>query len=123
MTADPPILRMHDNGLAYGRTRALDLALDLEERVATVAWQYTEDDWQEYPGGDHDVLPGGHRLVTQGHCDCCQTTDRESTITEVDPDTLDGLWRLRLPSQDAWLYRSERIDGCAIFGNAKYCPE
>ncbi len=121
--ADPPLLRMHDNGLAYGRSRGLDLALDLDDRVATVAWQYTEDDWQEYPGGDHDVLPGGNRLVTQGHCDCCQTTDRESTITEVDPDTLDALWRLRLPSQDAWLYRSERLDGCAIFGNGKYCAE
>ena len=123
MAADPPILRMHDNGLAYGRTRALDLALDLDHKVATVAWQYNEVDWQEYPGGDHDVLPGGHRLLTQGHCDCCRTTERESTISEIDPDTQEAVWRLRFASGDSWLYRSQRLDGCALFGNGKYCAE
>lgn len=123
MGVDPPILRMHDNGLDYGRTRALDLALDLDRHVATVVWQYTEPDWYEFPGGDHDVLPGGHRLLTQGHCDCCRTGVRDSTISEIDPETETTVWRLRFDSADDWLYRSQRIDGCALFGNARYCAE
>lgn len=114
---------MHDNGHNTGQTRLLDLAVDLAGKSVTVTWNWTEPDWYEYAGGDHDVLLSGHRLATQGHAECYGGNDRDSAITEVDPADGSVLWRLVFPERTSFLYRSDRIEGCDLFANAKYCPE
>lgn len=118
------LLHLHDNGYSRGWSRLLDVDVDPVTKTARVVWEWTEPGWVERNGGDHDVLPGGHRLATQGHCACCdESGDRESTITEVDPTTGEVVWRLTVHGDSEFLYRSSRLDGCAIFGNRKYCPD
>jgi hypothetical protein len=43
-------------------------------------------------------------------------------ILEVDPATDEVVWRLDFTSWTDGLYRAERIDGCAVFGNVRTCP-
>lgn len=118
------LLHLHDNGYSRGWSRLLDLDVDLTAKTARVVWEWSEPEWVERNGGDHDVLPGGHRLATQGHCACCdESGDRESTVTEIDPTSGDVVWRLTVHGDSEFLYRSSRIDGCDLFGNRKFCPD
>lgn len=122
LAAQPPVLRLHDNGRVRDASRALELELDLATRTARVRWQWGEDGWLEYAGGDVDVLPGGHRLITRGHCSCCGTGRGDSQLVEVDPADGEVVWRLVLPDDEDWLYRSQRLDGCDIFPeNRRWC--
>lgn len=117
------LLHLHDNGYTRGWSRLLDLDVDPTARTATIVWQWTEPEWVERNGGDYDVLSTGHRLATQGHCSCCDASgDRQSSITEVDPTDGSVVWRLIVPGDSEFLYRSSRLDGCALFHNEKYCP-
>lgn len=117
------VMTLHDNGHVREKSRLLDLLVDPEARTVRVTWDWSEDGWYEYVGGDHDVLPSGHRLATQGHAACFGGVDRQSTITEVDPADGSVVWRLTLPGEYDYPYRADRIDGCALFANRKYCPE
>ena len=130
LDATPPTVLVHDNGTLRpgvpGFSRAVELALDLDEMTATPTWEWTEDGWYETAFGDADALPGGNVLIAQGHCYFCteSTPDRRSAIVEVDrehtgPDAV--VWRLDFGEEESGIYRAERVDGCALFHNAKYC--
>lgn len=98
------LLHFYDNGYSRGWSRLLDVKVDPTTKTARVVWEWTEPEWVERNGGDHDVLPGGHRLATQGHCACCdESGDRESTVTEIDPTTGDVVWRLTVHGDSEFL--------------------
>lgn len=126
---------LHDNGTdrpiaaADRYSRALELELDVPARTATVVWSWTEPGWFEPVVGDADRLANDNRLITQGHCDCCwwrgfgNPIGNDSSIVEVEPATGDVVWRVDWPDEDAAAYRAQRIDGCDVFANARYCDD
>ncbi|MFT4627199.1 MAG: hypothetical protein ACI8PZ_005880 [Myxococcota bacterium] len=120
-------LLLYDNGVRApipeeDRTsRALELQLDLEARTATVVWEYTEPLWLEPNWGDADRLPNGNRLLGIGHCWSCDGVgEGRSRIIEVTPEG-HSVWRLTFHGRKDALYRADRLDGCALFGNRRYC--
>lgn len=123
-TTDGRVL-LYDNG--DGRpggdySRVAEYRLDLETREATLLWFWTEPGWFDPIIGDADYLPNGNVLVTQGYNRCLfQTNDDVSELVELTPpDTV--VWKLTWPSDSHAVYRSQRYDGCDVFGNARYCP-
>lgn len=123
-TSDGRVL-VYDNG--SGRpggsySRVAEYQLDLQADDATLLWSWTEPGWSDPIIGDADYLPNGNVLVTQGYAKCLfQTNNDVSEVVELTPpDTV--VWRLTWPSDSHAVYRSQRYDGCAVFGNARYCP-
>jgi len=116
----------HDNGYARGvqpaYSQLLELVVDVEARTATRTWTWTEAGWYEPIWGDADELPDGSVLATRGHCGSCPPPS-VSEIVEVDRATGEVDWRLRFDAGQWGIYRSQRIDGCAVFHHASYCPE
>ena len=124
-----PRMLVYDNG--YGReggeeyTRVVEYELDLEARVVTVLWSWSESPWFELIWGDVDRLESGHVLITRAHCHNC-STDLEgelSALIQVDPATDEVVWRLDLLGDTDGLYRSQRIGLCDVFSsNRTLCP-
>ena len=106
-----------------GATRALELSLDQQTMTVQVLWEYTEDGWAEPYWGDADDIGGGHVLIAVGHCEDCESAnpDNRSTIVEVDRATHEPVWRIDFPAMGDALYRAQRIGGCDIFNNERYC--
>ncbi|MBA2322091.1 MAG: aryl-sulfate sulfotransferase [Deltaproteobacteria bacterium] len=115
----------HDNGFrrpGERTTRIVEMVIDEAALTARVAWEYTEPGWYEPIWGDVDRLENGHVLYTRAHCGTCLPDDPSTTeIAELDPETLSVVWRLVMDDVHDAGYRAERIDGCAIFANARYC--
>jgi Arylsulfotransferase (ASST) len=109
----------YDNGVDRGESRALEYTLDLAARTATVDWTWT-DGWYEPLLGDVDWLPNGDVLVTQGHPECFNAEGLTS-IVQIDPLAGEERWRMTFPDQWHAAYRSERLDGCALFSNVGAC--
>ena len=42
-------------------------------------------------------------------------------IAEVHRPSGEIVWEARFSSQD-WVYRVERLDGCEVFKNSRFCP-
>ncbi len=105
-------------------SRAVEFTLDEEAQTAQVSWEWTERNFREQAWGDVDALPSGDVLVTIAHCEACELSDTQgrSAVVEVERETGDVLWRLTWPEATDGLYRADRIDGCALFANARYCP-
>jgi hypothetical protein len=117
----------YDNGSTRGvvprQSRALELTIDEVAMTARVTWEFTEEGWYEGIWGDIDRLPDGNVLIARPHCGTCQPASEERTqLVEVDPTTDEVVWRLLMDSPDDAGYRAERIDGCELFANARYCP-
>ena len=87
-------------------------------------WSYEEPGWSEPIWGDVDRLPNGNVLISQGHCYDCGGVDpkRRSAVIEVDPDDDTVVWRLDFSEERDGLYRADRVDGCAVFANQRFCP-
>jgi hypothetical protein len=100
-------------------SRAIALDLDLTARTATLAWDFRDLGWYEPILGDVDPLPNGGALVVEAHCGNCGLG--ASRFVDVDVDTNAVAWSFGYPSEVS-TYRAQRIDGCALFGNARYCP-
>ena len=119
---------VHDNGFdrpnGTETTRALALDVDLQAKTATVAWTFTEDGWYEPVFGDVDALPDGSVFIAEAHCPQCHPApkNRGAKLLDVDPATNDVLWRYVMPPEDS-SYRGDRIDGCALWANQRYCPK
>lgn len=119
---------IYDNGTsrptAANYSRVVELELDEEAMTATVLWSWTEDPWQEPIWGDADRVGDGHVLIALGHCDDCSWTleDGRSALIELDVEAGEVVWRIDFPDVTDGLYRAERLDACAIFGNATLCP-
>lgn len=123
-TADGRVL-VYDNGVdrpGGNASRVTEYRLDLDARVATRLWTWTEPGWYEPVIGDADYLPNGNVLVTRGHVWCFDFTPGHSALVELEPGTDREVWRLDYDTQSNGIFRSERYDGCEIFANGKYCP-
>ncbi len=116
-------LLIYDNGQARPGSRALELEVDPVAGTARKLWEWTEPGWNEDTLGDIDYLSGDRVLITEAHPSCWNWSGARSTIVEVDRPTGDVAWRLTFPRSNHAIYRSERIDGCTMFANTKYCPE
>jgi hypothetical protein len=121
---DGSTLYVYDNGKDrpgehYSRVVAFDV--DLTARTLHQTWEWRGDGWYEPIWGDVDLLPNGHLLVTRGHCDDCGADPVPTSWVELDPGT-GPVWELDTPTLGHMGYRAERLDGCAVFANAEYCP-
>jgi hypothetical protein len=116
------LLYLYDNGTTRDHSRAMALSLDSAARTATIAWEWTEPTWYEPHWGDADQTEEGTVLVTMSHAWCRGASlDHLGGFVEVDPATNDVVWRLDFLDEDEETYRGERIDGCALFANERYC--
>jgi len=125
---DLPRMLVYDNG--YDReggeeySRVVEYEVDLDARVVTVLWSWTESPWYELIWGDVDRLDSGRVLITRAHCHNC-STDLEgeySALIEVDPATDEVVWRLEFVGNTDGLYRAERFGLCEAFNNRTLCP-
>ncbi|MCA9492348.1 MAG: aryl-sulfate sulfotransferase [Myxococcales bacterium] len=118
---------MYDNGVGRpgGRnSRVLELTFDEPARTARARWSYSEAGWFEPIWGDVDLLPDGRVSFTRAHCDKCSAlTNQRTQVVEVDPTDDHVTFRLVFDDPHDAGYRSERVDGCAVFANARYCPD
>jgi hypothetical protein len=118
-------LYLYDNG--SGRpdgnfSRAVHYTIDWDARTITPVWSFDQPTWFEPIWGDIDLMPSGHILVTEAHCDNCGTPNMRTRIVEVEPTTNDVVWQLEFEGNDDASYRSERLGGCDVFANAEWCP-
>ena len=114
---------LYDNGRNARRTRAVILDLDLDAQIATVEWSFTEAEWYEPVWGDADELPNGNVAIAMAHAWCYGANrSHPGALVEVDRVTREVVWRLDYLDTDDSTYRAERIDGCALFDNTRYCP-
>jgi len=125
---DFPKVLVHDNGVLRvpEQSSVMELELDLDALTATVLWTWDEPGWFEPVFGDADRLPNGSVLVTRGACwDGCVAynldDERPSNYVEVEPISGEVVWRLDHQSYFG-TYRAERVDGCDLFANTRYCP-
>ena len=103
-------------------SRAVELTLDEDARTAQITWEYTEPGWYEPIWGDVDYHGDDRFIITRAHCSFCETPSRErSAVFEVDRASGEVVWALTFLSEEDATYRSQRVDGCAIFDNQKYC--
>ena len=118
---------LYDNGWsrpgADSYSRVIELAVDEEARTAQIVWEFERDGWYEPIWGDVDYHGDDRVIVTRGHCETCSESEGPSDILEVDRETREAVWELVFGSPDDAIYRSERIDGCTLFSNQKYCAK
>lgn len=117
----------YDNGVQRPGgpyTRVMELAIDETALTAQVVWSYTEPGWFEPIWGDVDRLPSGRVLFVRAHSAITipALSYERTEIVEVDPATDTVGWRMSFHDLHDAGYRAERIDGCSLFANAKYCP-
>jgi hypothetical protein len=114
---------LYDNGQTREQSRALALDLDVATREATIAWEWTEPTWFESNWGDVDPMADGTVFVTMSHAWCLDSSlDHLGSFVEVDEATGAVLARLNFLDEDDSTYRGDRIDGCDLFANERYCP-
>jgi len=118
---------IHDNGTNRPEenfSRIVELEIDEEARTATKVWEWTEPGWLEPIWGDVDTI-GDHVLITRGHCvDCARANpESNSSLVEVSRATEEVVWRLDVVNPVGGLYRSQRLGGCDVFYNAKWCSQ
>jgi len=119
-------LVVYDNGFGRpggGYSRVVMYRVDVPGRTVQVLWDWTEDHWKEPVWGDADLLESGRVLVARGHCWGCNGADEanRSALIELDPRTSEVTWRLDFTGESDGLYRAQRIDGCELFDNARWC--
>lgn len=119
----PDRLLVYDNGRDRLEARAAEFVVDLDARIVTRTWVWTEPEFYERAWGDIDRLSEDRVLLGIGHCRCCTPASENVTrILEVDRPTATVVWRYELPADDSVLYQVDRIDGCDVFDNVRYCP-
>jgi len=110
---------VYDNGWYRGFSRVSEYEVDESTATARLLWTW-EDDWQESTLGDADYLDNGRILTNKAHPDCW-SYGTNSEIVEFDPLTGLAASRVRFDDIRDSTYRAERLDGCELFSNAKYC--
>ncbi|MCP4808348.1 MAG: hypothetical protein GY913_33350 [Proteobacteria bacterium] len=102
-----------------------EFQLDLIHGTYELDWEWTEDDWQEPAWGGADWLGDDRILLAIGHCPGCDGAldSSRARILEVDQVTDDVVWSYRWEDESVGLYRAERLEGCDVFANARFCPE
>lgn len=113
-------LLAYDNGIGRAASRAVEYAIDAESRVAQRLWQWDGEGWFEGSLGDVDRLPNGDVLLTRAHPECW-SYGSPSAILMFDPVSGDEHWRMSFLDPEDAIYRSEWLDGCALFSNVGQC--
>jgi len=49
--------------------------------------------------------------------------EARSSLIELDRETSEVQWRLDLVGESDGLYRAQRLGGCEVFENARWCDE
>jgi len=113
---------VYDNGWYRGYTRASEYEVDPVSGVARLLWTWDdpEQPWYEGTLGDADYLDNGRILVDKAHPSCWEGGG-PNEIVEFDPLTGLVASRIEFADVDDSTYRAERLDGCEVFHNAKYC--
>lgn len=115
-------LLIYDNGVENDQSRALEIVYDEVAMTASIRRSWTEPGWYESRWGSiQDVA--GRWLVGMGHDEVDHPDSNDTSAAEVDPDSGEVLWRLRVAPSNFGMYRAKRWDGCAVFGHVGYCPE
>ncbi len=124
-------LVVYDNGFsrtAYGAaaySRALVLVLDEAAGTARIetAWR-GDTDWTSPAWGGLDLRADGRLDLAIGNFWWADRESAQRSALALLAPTGDGgatvEWRLDFPEREAALYRSDRVDPCAVFGVA--CP-
>jgi hypothetical protein len=115
---------VYDNGWDRGYTRVAQYTLDTEGLRATLDWSWAGEHWYETTLGDADWLPGDHFLATKAHAECFSSEPgAHSEILEVDQPSGEVVWRLRFEDINTTIYRAEKLSGCTLFRDVRYCEE
>ncbi|MCA9493227.1 MAG: hypothetical protein KC621_25020 [Myxococcales bacterium] len=117
---DDHTLLVYDNGRNRKETRAERLRLDEVQQTITREWWWSDGRF-EGNGGDIDPLTEDRVLTTFSHMECLGSPPGLNEVVEVDVPTGRIASRLTLPESDDILYRSQRYDGCELFGGTRYC--
>jgi hypothetical protein len=114
---------VYDNGWDQDNSRALMYTLDTENWTAELTFEYSEAGWREPVWGDADELASGNVLINMGHTWCKGGNESHfGALVELDVNTKEPIWRLDFLDRDDASYRSQRVDGCALFQNSRWCP-
>jgi hypothetical protein len=95
-------LLLFDNGNGHHppQSRAVEYRLDLDRRVATLAWQFNPEPHLFGPAmGFTQRLPNGNTLITYGILPRVQEVTAEGQV----------IWDLQAPQGTGWIYRAIRI--------------
>ena len=117
-------LLMMDNGWDRGFTRAVEFTLDPKTKVATETWAWGDEApyFTRYHGGTEWLTADHQRVLVAEAGNDCLADGRHTEVVEVDRGDDTVVHRLTLRDVHDWIYRAHRVDGCALFANAKYCP-
>ena len=116
-------LWVYDNGWSRSESRALLYTLDTPNLTAELTFSYAEAGWHERVWGDADELPSGNVLIDMGHAWCLGGNESHlGSLAEIDVNTRESIWRLDFLDPDDASYRSQRVDGCDLFHNTRWCP-
>jgi hypothetical protein len=116
------LLYLYDNGTTVDQSRAMALELDIAAREATIAWEWTEPTWFEPNWGDVDQTERGTVFVTMSHAWCRDAAlDHLGAFVEIDPASGEVVSRVDFLDEADESYRGQRIDGCDLFANDRYC--
>ena len=125
-----PRMLLYDNGMGRdvvdepNYSRAAEFEVDAEARTVRLLREWSEPEWYEKKFGGVDWLPNGHWHIVKGHStDGARYPDARSEALEVDPDTGEVVHRLTVQAEDVAFYRGQRIHGCDLFHNRRYCDE
>lgn len=119
----PDRFLLYSNGRDTHRSEVMEFVLDVPARTATLTWAWSEPGWYEPYWGDADELPSGDVLVAMAH-NWCSGGNRAhpGALVQVQRPSDQVVWRLDFLDSDDTTYRAQRIDGCDLFANQRYCP-
>lgn len=121
-------LSFYDNGTDRDQhqgtdySRVLELELDDVNMTAQIRFEFTEPGWKEPLWGGYDSFPEGGGVIAKAHCGTCSTSNpsERSALIELDGQG-NVVWRVDFQNSLSFIYRSSRIDGCALFGLPAFC--
>lgn len=113
------VLTAYDNG--KNPSHAVAVRLDPGAGTAELVKHWTEFGWYEPIWGDADLLPGGSMLIDIAHAEChgANAFHPGGLVDVLADDTVP--WRLDMLDGEDASYRAQRIEGCELFGNSRWC--
>jgi hypothetical protein len=118
---------MHDNGWyrpSGDWSRLVEYELDFVAGTANLVWDWRVDGWFQKLWGDADRLPDGLVFATRGNCANCTIPEGQvSDIQAINSTTDEVVWRLFNEDPNIAIYRADRVGGCEIFDNTRYCTD
>lgn len=116
---DPTHFLFYDNGQLRLESRVEEWRIDADNKTVQREWMWTEPGWFQPFVGDADDLGNGRVLLIQADNGC--HVPRNVQIVEVDRASGKVVHRMTFPSDVHGAYRVQRVDGCDLFANTRYC--